>query len=95
VKLLGDDWHSCERCGVKCEAQFCRDCRDVDPVMTAGGLSARQRKDRRSLLSCRDELHHQEILASLSVKQEQRQNAARQVQKLRARIAKLEERLAA
>lgn len=27
----------CERCGVDCTAQFCRDCRLVDKPLTAGG----------------------------------------------------------
>lgn len=95
MKLLGDDYHDCERCGVRCDAQFCWDCRAVDPVMTAGGLSARQLKARRSLLSCRDELGHQEILAGLSLKREDREKAQQRVRALRERIAELEERLAA
>lgn len=31
----------CERCGVICSAQFCVDCRAVDPRMTAGGRAVR------------------------------------------------------
>ncbi|MEP7738564.1 hypothetical protein ABKW28_12980 [Nocardioides sp. 31GB23] len=31
----------CERCGVVQSAQFCRDCRAVDPDFTAGGRAAR------------------------------------------------------
>lgn len=93
---LLDEWHSCERCGrERTYPQFCRDCREVDPVMTAGGLNARQMADRRSLINSRDELRHQEILAGLSVKQAQRQAARKRVRQLRDRISKLEERLAA
>lgn len=89
------DKHGCERCGLPTYSQFCRDCRQVDPVMTAGGLTARQRNAKRQLREALDELGHQEILVGLSVKQEQVQLAEKQVRKLRARIQRLEERLAA
>ena len=32
-----DDAGPCARCGVRCVAEFCKDCKSVDPVMTAGG----------------------------------------------------------
>lgn len=34
----------CERCGVVQSAQFCWDCRLVDPEMTAGGRNSRQQQ---------------------------------------------------
>lgn len=41
------DTGPCGRCGVKSYAEFCGDCKLTDRVMTAGGLGAKDMRDRR------------------------------------------------
>lgn len=45
--------YKCGRCGVPTSAEFCRDCQTVDPVMTAGGLTAKQMRQVRALETLR------------------------------------------
>lgn len=49
-----DDNHArpkvrCGRCGILTAAEFCRDCQGVDPMMTAGGKTARELADERKV----------------------------------------------
>lgn len=87
--------HRCGRCGIDTSAEFCRDCQQVDPEMTAGGLNARQFYAKVRLPELRDELQHQEVLVALAPKEAYRRQAQRQVERLKGQISKLEERLAA
>lgn len=36
------DYQQCARCGIATVAEFCRDCKAVDPEFTAGGKTRRQ-----------------------------------------------------
>lgn len=87
--------HRCGRCGIDTSAEFCRDCQAVDPEMTAGGLSARQYTAKVRVLALKQDLHEEEIKASLLVREQHRRQAARRAERLRRQIEKYEERLAA
>lgn len=76
-------FHHCERCGVNTQAQFCRDCREVDPDMTAGGLSARQMGHRMMVRYARERVDELEMQASLSSRNREKERARRQAEKLR------------
>lgn len=85
--------HRCERCGTDTWAQFCRDCRDVDPVMTAGGLTSRQMRDKQRLVLEREELVHSEIVSRLALAAEHRNSAAKRAERLRRTIQEREKRI--
>lgn len=76
-------FHHCERCGVNTQAQFCRDCKDVDPDMTEGGLSARQMGHRLKLRYARERMDDLEIMASLASRGREKERARAQAEKLR------------
>lgn len=37
-----NDYRQCGRCGIATSAEFCRDCKAVDPEFTAGGRTRRE-----------------------------------------------------
>lgn len=75
----------CGRCGIRTTAEYCKDCRSVDPIMTAGGLSAREMAAKIKAENEAARLEYYMLLGGLDNKARERELARRRAARSRQR----------